>query len=220
MVTSPINRTTASAAPPAVGQTYTEDTTEGETSARPIASAGSMADKITQVSTERRLKQLEPPVMYRDLPASRPLTLCFEITGTNTTHRQVLMSVMETIEHIPEARVCSLQFGARNVMLGTMWVDNRWIIDVSTKQCVNVLIGRGIQLNHETIKLRRYDDVIREEYEKFQQYLATRKPSKKSKPFANQTSERVPNAMDLLKNSEHAKSTMDEVTSQMQAVNA
>ena len=110
MVTSPINRTTASAAPPAVGQTYTEDTTEGETSARPIASAGSMADKITQVSTERRLKQLEPPVMYRDLPASRPLTLCFEITGTNTTHRQVLLSVMETIEQKPgEAWTVSLE---------------------------------------------------------------------------------------------------------------
>ena len=138
--------------------------------------------RMQQLSVEKKLKSLEPVMYFYDPPSPRPLSMCFDYTGTNITHVQIRLAIMNTLENIPNAKVTSLQFVARNVILGTIWVDNRWIVGLSTKQCVTVLMGRGIVLNGEPIKLRKYDDIIKEEYDKFVQHKErfSKKGGKKS----------------------------------------
>ena len=128
-------------------------------------------DAFEQASIERRLRQLEPPVVFHERPDYDPLCVCFDYPGTRLTHQQVYEAVVTSLVNIPHASVVSLRFAARNVALTTLWVDNRWIIKLSTKQCVNVMLGRGITLNMQNVKVRRYDDVLQDEYEKYVKYV-------------------------------------------------
>ena len=83
----------------------------------------------------------------------------------------------------------SLRFCARNVMLTTTWLDNRWLVKLSTKQCGTVLMGRSLVLNRQPIKMRRYDDVVKEEYEKYQKYLESTKHKRTKRNQADDSDE-------------------------------
>jgi Ni,Fe-hydrogenase III small subunit len=47
------------------------------------------------------------------------------VPGTTLTHKQVLEAVRESLKHQKEKTVVSVQFDARNVRVGTMWMNNR-----------------------------------------------------------------------------------------------
>ena len=50
-------------------------------------------------------------------------------------------------------------------------LDNRWLVRVSSADAVEYLVREGFQLYNRHIVIRRYDDVLRDEYEEYQEYL-------------------------------------------------
>ncbi len=79
------------------------------------------------------------------------------------------------IQSIPGHNIISVQYEDRNVIHGTRNLDNRWIVRVSPKMAFDVLIHTGIEVCNRRMKLRPYDDVLRDEYSEFLEFRQLQK---------------------------------------------
>ena len=102
-------------------------------------------------------------------PAPHPRTLCFHFPGTLLTHRQVLDGARARLRADGglEDHVDSVQFLDRNVLHGSQGLDNRWLVTMRDAQAVDRLLLLGMQFFNRSVVLRRYDDVLAEEYEEY-----------------------------------------------------
>lgn len=152
-------------APPAVDED--QDILSSALSKTAKSGQSHVLSRIEQITLEKKLKQMEPPMYFSDPPTPQPHTMSFEVVGSKLTHKEVISAIMATLEYIPNAKVVKMQFVPRTVLLGVGWVKNRWVVELSTAQCVTVLVGRGIIVNGENVRMRKHDDVLREDYDKF-----------------------------------------------------
>ncbi|XP_078511427.1 putative uncharacterized protein C19orf81 homolog [Lissotriton helveticus] len=126
-------------------------------------------------------------------PAAQPLTLCIECTGLPFRRRGMIqawksmnvsntgepklqpekdynhLDIMTAVEIIvPKAfekkRVCSVQFENVNVICGTAGRKNRWLITVLDFLTRNLFLRAGLVINGDFFPLRRYDEVIMDDY--------------------------------------------------------
>lgn len=49
-------------------------------------------------------------------------------------------------------------------------MDNRWLVTLTTSECVDILLRQGLHLFNRKIMLRRYDDILSEEYAEYIEY--------------------------------------------------
>ena len=68
---------------------------------------------------------------------------------------------------VPGGRIVSIQFVARNVMLGTTWCSNRWLLTLNSTLALREFHGRCLDIEGEQVNVRCYDNVLKEEYRNF-----------------------------------------------------
>ena len=56
-------------------------------------------------------------------------------------------------------------------MHGTQGLDNRWLVTVNCQEACDVLVQTGLHLFNRRIALRRYDDILADEYREYLEYL-------------------------------------------------
>lgn len=49
-------------------------------------------------------------------------------------------------------------------------MDNRWLVTLNSDEARDQLLNHGLHLFNKKIKLRRYDDVLNDEYVEYQHY--------------------------------------------------
>ncbi len=102
-------------------------------------------------------------------PQRRPLSVIFELTGggggdtDNIGHQAVLDEANAYLT----GRVDSVEFVPRSVLLGSVYVDNMWILTVSDAATKYQAINNGICIRGRKCIVRSYDDFIFDEYQKF-----------------------------------------------------
>ncbi|XP_028559486.1 putative uncharacterized protein C19orf81 homolog [Podarcis muralis] len=99
-------------------------------------------------------------------PAARPLCLCLESPPEKEmNHAEVLAAVEEAIPDAFESGLLrSIQFENINVICGTAGRKNRWLITVSDFRTRNQLLCSGLTLGENHFVLRRWDDLVMEDY--------------------------------------------------------
>jgi len=53
-------------------------------------------------------------------------------------------------------------------------MDNRWLVQVTSKDVADYLVHVGIHLYNRHIFIRHYDDVLAEEYKEYLEYVEHR----------------------------------------------
>ncbi|XP_058875247.1 putative uncharacterized protein C19orf81, partial [Acipenser ruthenus] len=108
-------------------------------------------------------------------PGPRPLTVCMETPPElDLCHADILDAVSRLISRPFEGgRVTSIQFEAMNVICGTGGRSNRWLVTSSDFRTRNQLLHSGLDVSPARgagpgssahFALRRYDDVLTEDY--------------------------------------------------------
>ncbi|XP_060112442.1 putative uncharacterized protein C19orf81 homolog [Heteronotia binoei] len=99
-------------------------------------------------------------------PVARPLCLCMEILPEKEmNHAEVLAAVEAAIPNAFEAGLlCSIQFENINVICGTAGRKNRWLLKVSDFRTRNQLLHTGLTVDQDHFPLRRWDDLVMEDY--------------------------------------------------------
>ncbi|XP_077171188.1 putative uncharacterized protein C19orf81 homolog isoform X2 [Paroedura picta] len=99
-------------------------------------------------------------------PAARPLCLCMEIQPEKEmNHADVLRVVEAAIPNAFEAGLLrSIQFENINVICGTAGRKNRWLLTVSDFRTRNQLLHTGLTVDQDHFPLRRWDDLVMEDY--------------------------------------------------------
>ena len=114
-------------------------------------------------------------VRFSGPPERHPTALCFHFPSTFLTHRFILDGVKEKIHLMTCNSVSSIAFVERNVLLGSRGLDNRWIITLASAEVRDELLRVGLFLYNRRVSLRRYDEVLQEEYRDFQEFVAYQK---------------------------------------------
>ncbi|KAJ6654850.1 hypothetical protein lerEdw1_006539 [Lerista edwardsae] len=99
-------------------------------------------------------------------PAARPLCLCMESPPEQEmNHAEVLEAVEAAIpDSMENGLLRSIQFENINVICGTAGRKNRWLITVSDFRTRNHLLRCGLTVGENHFVLRRWDDLVMEDY--------------------------------------------------------
>ncbi|XP_062813657.1 putative uncharacterized protein C19orf81 homolog isoform X1 [Anolis carolinensis] len=99
-------------------------------------------------------------------PAARPLCLCLESPPEKEmNHAEVLAAVEAVIPNAFETGLlCNIQFENINVICGTAGRKNRWLLTVADFRTRNQLLCSGLTLGEDHFVLRRWDDLVMEDY--------------------------------------------------------
>jgi hypothetical protein len=103
---------------------------------------------------------------FNSPPERRPIDVIFEYAGVDMEHQTVLDEVNKYLKPIG-GYVKSVEFIPRSVHLGSVYVENQWILTVSDQNTKFFLITNGVQIKDEKINVKSYDEFIFSEYEKF-----------------------------------------------------
>ena len=125
------------------------------------------SDRMKEIYMDKLKKSLEPVRIFSSEPIEDPLKVCFDFTGTDLTHKQVKMAANQTLSESQGCHVTEVEFIPRNVILGTNWCDNRWVLGVNNKLAHRMISGKGIRIHGNYVRVRSYQDVMNEEYQRF-----------------------------------------------------
>ena len=101
---------------------------------------------------------------FLEKPQPNPLAVVIQ-TEQDLTHKTVLDMVQQKLSSgtRTDYKVVSIQFVDLNVLYRSKAMPGRWVVVVDRQDTVWELL-RGVSLNGQPIGVRRYDDVIRQEY--------------------------------------------------------
>lgn len=99
-------------------------------------------------------------------PERRPLDVIFEYAGVDIEHHTILDEVNKYLKNIG-GYVKGLEFVPRSVHLGSVYVENQWILRLSDQNTKFFTITNGIQIKDEKISVKSYDEFIFGEYERY-----------------------------------------------------
>ena len=115
-----------------------------------------------------RFKHLEPIRLFTKRPPPHPRAVCLDVPGTSVTHGALHTALLRALEASPaEDDIQSVHFVARNVVLGRLEGDNRWIVTLGSAASYDALAGRHVHLRGKLVECRGYDGVVQEEYRRF-----------------------------------------------------
>lgn len=103
---------------------------------------------------------------FNNAPERRPLDVIFEYAGVDMEHQTVLDEVNKYLMEIG-GYVKSVEFIPRSVHMGSVYVENQWILSLSDPNTKFFTITNGIQIKTEKISVKSYDEFIFSEYERF-----------------------------------------------------
>ena len=103
---------------------------------------------------------------FNSAPERRPLDVIFEYAGVDMEHQTVLDEVNKYLKQIG-GYVKSVEFIPRSVHMGSVYVENQWILSLSDPNTKFFTITNGIQIKEEKITVKSYDEFIFSEYERF-----------------------------------------------------
>ncbi|KAK2168120.1 hypothetical protein LSH36_20g07002 [Paralvinella palmiformis] len=126
---------------------------------------------IRKILVDENSPSLSTVIRFRDPPKPQPLTLAFEYPKNYLTHRYVLDMVKNQIHSVPYGYVTALQFQDCNVRKSTVGLLNRWLVTVSCPEARDQLLRMGIKLFNRKTNLRRYDDILNEEFKQFNAWI-------------------------------------------------
>uniref|UniRef100_H3ABT0 Uncharacterized protein n=1 Tax=Latimeria chalumnae TaxID=7897 RepID=H3ABT0_LATCH len=126
---------------------------------------------LKQIISEYEALDLEMPSIrkFQNPPPPRPLTLCMECPPEKDyTHLDLYWALEKVIPgSFDDGWIQSLQFENMNVICGSSGRKNRWLITVTNFKTRNFLLTTGLEVggsSNENYGLRRYDDVVMEDY--------------------------------------------------------
>lgn len=103
---------------------------------------------------------------FNSAPERRQLDVIFEYAGVDMEHQTVLDEVNKYLKEIG-GYVKSVEFIPRSVHMGSVYVENQWILSLSDPNTKFFTITNGIQIKEEKITVKSYDEFIFSEYERF-----------------------------------------------------
>ncbi|XP_069138518.1 uncharacterized protein [Argopecten irradians] len=98
-----------------------------------------------------------PTVRRRDPPELRPSAVCFELKSSVATHMDVLGKMKDMLHYKRGSKIISIQFIPKS----------RWIIVLDSTETRDRLSGMEVFIGRHSVLLRRYDDVMKNEYKKY-----------------------------------------------------
>ncbi|XP_062994189.1 putative uncharacterized protein C19orf81 homolog [Elgaria multicarinata webbii] len=123
---------------------------------------------LKRIIAEYEALDMEMPCIRKFLrpPAARPLCLCLESPPEKEmNHAEVLAAVEGAIPNAFETGLLrNIQFENINVICGTAGRKNRWLITVSDFRTRNQLLCSGLTLGQTHFVLKRWDDLVMEDY--------------------------------------------------------
>ncbi|XP_053119750.1 putative uncharacterized protein C19orf81 homolog [Hemicordylus capensis] len=123
---------------------------------------------LKRIIAEYEALDMEMPCIrkFPKPPAARPLCLCLESPPEKEmNHAEVLEALEAAIPNAFETGILhSIQFENINVICGTAGRKNRWLITVSDFRTRNQLLRSGLTLGGNHFALRRWDDLVMEDY--------------------------------------------------------
>ncbi|XP_061448084.1 putative uncharacterized protein C19orf81 homolog [Rhineura floridana] len=129
---------------------------------------GSWRQYLKRIIAEYEALDMEMPCIrkFPRPPAARPLCLCLESQPEKEmNHAEVLAAIEAAIPNAFEMGLLhSIQFENINVICGTAGRKNRWLITVSDFRTRNQLLCSGLTLGPNHFALRRWDDLVMEDY--------------------------------------------------------
>ena len=123
--------------------------------------------RVRHLHENRMLHNLDPIRKFRSPPERQLYTVCFDFPGSSLLHRQVVNVIQVLLGPTKESKIIDVRFEARHVILGTSWSPNRWIIRLVDHVAFNVLVETWAHVSGEKVRIRDYDEVLQDEYQKY-----------------------------------------------------
>ena len=99
-------------------------------------------------------------------PERRPLSVIFEFDNAEYGHETILKEADNYLRAI-DGRVVSLEFVPRSVHMGSVYIENQWILTLNSQNSKYLLVTNGVRIKDEIIPVKSYDEFIFNEYERF-----------------------------------------------------
>ncbi|ESO93355.1 hypothetical protein LOTGIDRAFT_232758 [Lottia gigantea] len=120
-------------------------------------------EEVKLNDSKKKKKKYIPTIrMRRELPPLNSNMLCFNFYDGNLSHKDV----KNMIESQSEGRILDLKFDPIYVHLGEASSQYKcmWVFSISDLTARTQLLYNGLRFNGERIKVRLYDDVMKEEH--------------------------------------------------------
>ncbi len=117
-----------------------------------------LKEKVTSTKT----------MWFNGPPDRKPLSVIFEYAGDDEFgHEKILEEVEKCLRTCQDGHVVSLEFVPRSVQLGSVYVENQWILTLNSQKTKFFCINNGLFINEEKVEVLSYDEFIFGEFEKF-----------------------------------------------------
>ena len=141
----------------------------GNTNPSLIQAAPEYQSSKLKVTAYKKLKEKVSSnkcMWFNGLPERKPFDVIFEYAGVDIEHQTILDEVNKYLKSIG-GHVKSLEFIPRSVHLGSVYVENQWILTLSDQNTKFFTITNGIEIKGEKLSVKSYDEFIFAEYERF-----------------------------------------------------
>lgn len=98
-------------------------------------------------------------------PERKPFSVIFEYCDEEIGHEKILEEVSRCLKN--KGHVISLEYVPRSVQLGSVYVENQWILTLDSQKTKFFAITNGVDICGEQVPVQSYDEFIFSEFEKF-----------------------------------------------------
>lgn len=96
------------------------------------------------------------------------MSVIFEYAGDEFGHEKILEEVDKCLKGCSNnGRAVCLEFVPRSVQLGSVYVENQWILTLDCQKTKFFCITNGLRLGGDGVEVQSYDEFIFKEFERF-----------------------------------------------------
>lgn len=122
--------------------------------------------KVTAYKNLKEKVGATKTMWFNGPPERKPRSVIFEYGGDEFGHEKILEEATKCLKGT-KGHVVSLEFVPRSVHLGSVYVENQWILTLDKEYTKFYTITNGIKIDDEQIEVQSYDEFIFNEFEKF-----------------------------------------------------
>lgn len=125
--------------------------------------------KITAYRNLKEKVNTTKIMWFNGPPDRKPLSVIFEIGGDEIGHEKIIEEATKALKNTPKkgAHLVSIEFVPRSVHLGSVYVENQWILTLDSQDTKFFLTHNGINIDGHLATVQSYDEFIFSEFEKF-----------------------------------------------------
>ncbi|XP_050393487.1 uncharacterized protein LOC126811696 [Patella vulgata] len=138
-------------------------------------------EEVKRRVAKRKKKKYVPTIrMRRELPPPNSNVLCFNFYNGDFSHRDV----KNMIESQSETKILNLKFDPIYVHMGgsCSQYKSMWVFTVNNMSARANLLYYGLRFKDENIRVRLYDDIMREEHNAYKLYKEVENEKLKTQP--------------------------------------